>query len=332
MSALNAMDDDFDADEAPRPRKRKSAPPKIVRPKSSSGRRPSRTRQRARQEEPEVPRLGLVAGWLVDLRARTKRSAAFSSAVAGFFGVVALAGVIAGGHVPKAMADCQATVYEFLAAGGLRVEHIKVVGTALMPKAEVDEAIGLIEGQSSIFEADPHAIQQRLEAKPWVARAEVRRVWPNRIEVLIVERRPMALWQSDGKVQVIDRSGTPISAHDPQRFGNLVLVVGQGAAAQAAGLLDMLDKHPSLKPHVKAAVFVGQRRWNLRLDNRVEVRLPEEGADEALTYLVRLDSEQQVLARQIEAIDLRFPDRLIVKLPPDSPLNPQKPAAEGRDT
>jgi cell division protein FtsQ len=83
---------------------------------------------------------------------------------------------------------------------------------------------------------------------------------------------------------------------------------------------------------VKAAVRVGERRWNLRLANGVEVRLPEEGAEAALAELVRLDAKDNVLARDIKAIDLRFPDRFIVKLPQGSPLITPAQRAPGRET
>jgi cell division protein FtsQ len=331
MSAVNMMDDDLEDDAPPRPRKRK-APPKPARAKAGPSRKAApRRRVRVEEEEPDAP-LGPISGWIADVRARMKRSAAFTGAVGGFFAVVALTGVIAGGHVPKAIADTRAAVFGFFGEAGLKVQSVKVVGAALMPQAEIDAAIGLIPGESSIFEADPQEIRARLEARPWVAHAEVRRVWPNRIEVLIVERRPMALWQLDGKLQVIDRDGTPITAHDPQRFANLLRVVGPGAAEQASRLVDLLGREPGLKPRVAMAILVGQRRWNLRLDNGVEVRLPEEGADAALSELAQLDREQQILAREIDAIDFRFPDRLIIKLPEGSQLTPHKPAVEGRDT
>ena len=329
MSAVTIMDDDEDA---PRP-KRRRAPPRDSRGRSTASRKGGKlVRRRARDAGIDENRGSHFSGWIEDLRARMKRSAAFTSAVGVFFLVTALAGIIAGGHVPKAIGDARTALYGFLGEGGLTVTRIKPVGQSLMPPEELYAAIGLEEGKSSIFEADPHDIRMRLEALPWVARADVRRVWPNRVEILIVERRPVALWQSDGKIQVVDRDGAPITAHDPQRFANLLLVVGAGAAQHASALIDMLGTQPTLTIRVKAAVFVGQRRWNLRLDNGVEVRLPEEGAEGALLELVQLDKEQQILAREIDAIDLRFPDRLIVKLPANSPLNPQRPAVEGRDT
>jgi cell division protein FtsQ len=261
-----------------------------------------------------------------------RRSAAFTGAVGGLFLLAALSGAVTGGHVPGAVTTVRDGLYAFLGAGGLTVQSVKIVGQALAPAKVLEDAIGVVPRQTSIFDAEPHAIRARLEALPWVARADVRRVWPNRIEVLIVERRPFAIWQREGQLHVIDRDGAPIAQHDPQLFANLLLVVGPGAGARAVQLVDLLDRQPGFKARVRAAVLVGQRRWNLRLDNGVEVRLPEEGAEAAISDLVQLDREQQLLARQIEAIDMRFPDRLIVKLPQGSPDAPRKPAAEGRDT
>lgn len=328
MSAVSVMDD-FDEEEAPRPRKRKAAPPKAAKGKAP---RKGASRRRVRVEEEDEASPGLLAGWRNDLQVRAKRSAAFSGAVAAFFAAVAISGIIAGGHVPKLIADTRAAVYGFLADGGLKLQRIEIAGAALIPEDHIKQLTGLVEGESSIFDADPYDIRAKLLTEPYIAEARVRRVWPNRLEILIVERRPVALWQSDGQLRVVDREGVPFATHDPSRFPNLLLVVGLGAAPQASLLIDTLAKQPNIRPRVKAAVFVGQRRWNLRLDNGVEVRLPEEGADAALAELAKLDREQQILAREIDAIDLRFPDKLIVRLPANSPLSPDKPPAEGRDT
>jgi cell division protein FtsQ len=329
MSAVSYMDDEFDQDDAPRPRKRKAAPPKAQRAKAA---RKGAPRRRVRAEPEEDAPQGLIAGWMADLRLRMKRSAAFTGAVASFFAVVAIMGIIAGGHVPKMAADFQDSVYAFFAEGGLRVQRVEIAGAALLPDDHVKQLTGLVEGETSIFAADPHEIRAKLMAEPYIAEAQVRRVWPDRIEILIVERRPVALWQSEGTVRVVDHAGVPFAAHDPSRFQNLLLVVGAGAAPQASQLIATLSKQPGLRPHVKSAVFVGQRRWNLRLDNGVEVRLPEEGADAALAELAKLDRNQQILARDLDVIDLRFPDKLIVRLPANSPLLPSKPSVEGKDT
>jgi cell division protein FtsQ len=71
-------------------------------------------------------------------------------------------------------------------------------------------------------------------------------------------------------------------------------------------------------------VRVAGRRWNLRLDNGVDVELPEDDAAGAWHRLAELDKSDAILKRNIQAIDLRLPDRLVVRLVPEPP----KPAAK----
>jgi cell division protein FtsQ len=322
-----------DEDEMPRRRRKRGAnarrggAPAYVRASAKKRRK----RAEIEDEDDNASETGLVGRWWDDFKSRLKRSAVWGSVLTGFFGAVALTGVITGGYIPVALGMAFDGFSEYFGKSGLQIETVTVLGDRETPKAQLIAALG-VRQKGPLLSVDVHAIRQRLEALPWILRADVRRVWPNRIEVLVVERRPVALWQSEGNVHVIDRDGRAIQGQDTGQFGHLLLVVGQGAAEQASPLLELLGRQPELRSRVKAAVRVGQRRWNLRLDNGVEVRLPEEGAEAALKDLARLDREQQILAREIDAIDMRFPDRLIVKLPASSPLNPVKPIVEGKDT
>jgi cell division protein FtsQ len=249
-----------------------------------------------------------------------------------FFVLVIIGGLFAGGHVSNMWNKLGEGFVAMTTDAGLTVQSVTLEGRAETARTEIVRMLGIKRG-TPMVEVDVDEARARLEALPWVRSAEVRRVWPDRIYVRIVERKPMAIWQSEGELAVIDHDGNAISGEDVTRFTNLPLVVGKGADTSAAALLAMLARQPQLRDHVKAAVRVGERRWNLRLDNGVEVRLPEEGAQAALAELVRLAREQDILSRDIKAIDLRFPDRLIVKLPQAQPLTPpaRKPAG-GRDT
>ena len=129
------------------------------------------------------------------------------------------------------------------------------------------------------------------------------------------------LWQLDGKLSVVDRTGEVIPGIPAKQFGHLPLVVGHGAAEHAAGLLDMLDREPDLRPLVNAAVRVGNRRWNLHLKDGIEVRLPEADAAEAWSQFARIESEHSLLGRDVVAIDLRLPGRLVVRTAPDAQID-----------
>jgi cell division protein FtsQ len=113
---------------------------------------------------------------------------------------------------------------------------------------------------------------------------------------------------------VIAADGTVLAARIEPRLAALPFVVGSGAAARARDFLAVLDRYPTIRDQVRATILVAERRWNLRLKNGIDVRLPETDLEAALATLARLDREKNLLSRDIVAVDLRLPDRLTVRL------------------
>lgn len=216
-----------------------------------------------------------------------------------------------------------------IAAGGagLTVRQVLAEGRVETTQADILKALG-IRGGEPILAIDPAAARARVEALPWVRSAAVERRLPDTIRVRILERRAMAWWQKDGKLVLIDRTGEPIVVPPPPRYSNLIVLVGDDAPEHAARLLDMLSREPDLAKRVRAAVRIGARRWNLRIDNAIDVRLPEDGADAAWSKLGELERKNRILSRDIEAVDLRLPDRLIVQ----TKSGVKSTAGGGRDT
>ncbi len=196
---------------------------------------------------------------------------------------------------------------------GLRVERVTVRGRLHTDPRKILDSVGVHRGDP-ILGVDPDTVRRRLEALDWVAEAKVERLLPDAVHIEITERRPFALWQRDRRLTLIDRNGAPISDQAVPEAAGLPLVVGDGAAEHAAGLMAMLSSEPKLYERVRAAVWVGERRWNLRLDNGIDIRLPEQDPDVAWRRLARLEQEHRLLEREVQAVDLRLPDRLIVQL------------------
>jgi cell division protein FtsQ len=174
------------------------------------------------------------------------------------------------------------------------------------------------------------AAKSRIEALPWVRHATVERRLPSVIYLRVAERRPMALWQADGLLTVIDETGAVIPGARPEDFAGLTLVVGPDAPPHAAQLLRLLDDEPELSRRVVAAVRVGGRRWNLRFHGGTDVRLPETGAAEAWAQFARIERQHGVLQRDVDSIDLRLPDRLVVRTAPGE--EPPKVSDDGKNT
>lgn len=200
---------------------------------------------------------------------------------------------------------------------GLRIEEVLVEGRMRTDGEEILARLGLEVGRP-ILAVDPAAARTELEALPWVRAASVERQLPDTVFIRLAEREPLALWQEQGVIRVIDRDGAVIPDVEPRRFAHLPLVVGPDAPAHAASLIAVMNGAPELRDRVTAAVRVGGRRWNIQIEGRIDVRLPEDGAAEAWQQLARIERQQGLLASDVLVIDLRLPDRLVVRTEPDS--------------
>ena len=207
---------------------------------------------------------------------------------------------------------------------GLTVQDILVEGRQRADRDLVMTAIGIDRG-ASLLRFDASAARQRLEDIPWVDTAIVERRLPDVIYVKLVEHKPLALWQTEGKFALIDPKGAVILPEATSQFGKLPIVIGPQAPKHAESLLLLLATEPTLASRVSAAIRLGDRRWNLIMDNGVEIRLPEEEAELAWARVAAADRDRKLLARDVQMIDLRMPDRMIIRTgsPPADRLRPQ---------
>ncbi len=198
------------------------------------------------------------------------------------------------------------------ARAGLAVNEVLLKGRKEADREKILAALGVERG-TPILAFDPHAARVALEAMPWVAAASVERRLPDTIFISIVERAPMALWQHDHTLRLVDAEGTVLSETGLERWRDLPLLVGADAPKRGKELLALLAAEPLIGERVEAAILVGGRRWDLKLDNGVDVRLPEKDVAAALRQLATVQQTNKVLERDIVAVDLRVPDRLTVQ-------------------
>ena len=199
------------------------------------------------------------------------------------------------------------------AAFGLVVTDIEVEGRETTDAATVVAALTAARG-TPILSVSPIRAKEQLEKLPWVRSATIERRLPGTLFVRLIERRPLAVWQHGGLQQLIDREGAVIPVEDLSRFARLPIVVGDDAAANAGMLIDTLANEPELAARVTAAVRVGGRRWNLRIDDVIDVLLPEENAEAAWSRLAQLERASTLLKRDVQTVDLRLPDRLVLRV------------------
>ena len=241
--------------------------------------------------------------------ARLRRRVRLGAMVLGLAGVgcsVALGLPMAG--IDKARTGLLGLAVE----AGLKVGKITVSGRNDIPREELLAAVSVKQGDP-ILEIDTAAVRDRLQQLGRVRTASVTRLLPDTIHIELVERRPLAIWQNNGRHQLVDQEGKVIAGQVGNATG-LPLVVGQGAPAHAAEILSVIAREPKLAALVVAAVRVSDRRWDVRLGNGITVRLPEVDYAGAWHRLAALERSHGLTGRAIDAVDMRLADRLVIHM------------------
>jgi cell division protein FtsQ len=243
-------------------------------------------------------------------------------------------GIVVGDRIP-AIVDAFRDARDAAAnAAGFRIASIALSGQRHVSREEILSVAG-VTGTTSLLFLDVDAARDRLKVNPWIADATVLKLYPDRLQIGIKEREAFALWQQAGRVSVVAADGTVLEPYVNPRLIRLPLVVGVGAAARAQEILSLLERYPDLRDQVRAAILIAERRWNLRLRNGLDIRLPETAVEQALVTLVGLDRDKKLLSRDIVFVDLRLPDRVTVQLSEAAAaqraeaLKDKKPAKKG---
>ena len=213
--------------------------------------------------------------------------------------------------VPAAIGNSAA---ETAGRAGFRVEQIEITGLKRMDRMSV-YAVALDQQSRAMPLVDLAAVREKLLRYGWIADAHVSRRLPDTLLVDIVERTPAAVWQDRGRLTLIDKDGVLLDPVDAAAIPDLPLVIGPGADKQAPAYQALLAAAPALKPRVRAASWVGNRRWDLRFDSGETLKLPEDGAGAALLDFARRDGAHPLLGRGWVSFDMRDPAKLVARKP-----------------
>lgn len=194
-----------------------------------------------------------------------------------------------------------------------KLADVTVEGRDYVERSAILAALNVSRGDS-LLGIDLQASRRRLEAIDWVEWATVERRLPDTLYVTLKERRAVAIWQNGNEYTLIDKNGRTVRASRmPPGAESLLLLGGPGAPEHVGDLLLLLTYEPTIARQLRSAVWVGQRRWNLILNNGVEIWLPEEDAIAALQHVTKLEGQHKLLSREFGVVDLRLPDKLYLR-------------------
>lgn len=205
-------------------------------------------------------------------------------------------------------------VAETVGHAGFRVDEVVPRGLKRMNKMAVYDA-ALDQDSRAMPLVDLDLIRDRLLQYPWIEDARVSRRLPNKLVIDIVEREEAAIWQYHGQLMLVDASGVPLEPVDNRAMPDLPLLIGEGASSQEPARRELVNSAPALKPLVKAAAWIGNRRWDIIFDTGERLQLPEgeKASVDALKKFAELDGTQRLLGRGYLGFDMRDPDKLVVR-------------------
>lgn len=168
---------------------------------------------------------------------------------------------------------------------------------------------------TSSFDLDLQAIRERVEELPAIASVAVR-VRPGGIlELNVAERTPVVVWRTHEGLTLVDPEGNVTGpAISRAAYAQMPLIAGEGAEHHVQEALRLFSAAAPLADRVIGLVRVGERRWDLVLDRGQRIKLPEQGAVEALDRVVALNHAEELLERDIKVVDMRLAHRPTVQL------------------
>lgn len=191
------------------------------------------------------------------------------------------------------------------------LEKIEFDGNSHIPEILLLKASKL-RYKDSVLLADVYDIKDKLEKISWVKSAIVRRKLPRKISIRIAERVPIAILKSQRKLYLVDSEGVVLDNDGFGNFSHLPIVAGEGAEKEVSHFLQCIDKFPKIKRQLVFAIRVGQRRWNIKINKGVTIKLPEQGLTQAFGILDEISDSNGCFYENIASLDLRTPDRIII--------------------
>lgn len=220
-------------------------------------------------------------------------------------------------HVPALMSHVIQSLETFTACLGLRLEDVVVEGRIRTDKSHILKTLGLERGKP-LFSVALSEAKTKLEEISWVNAVCIERRFPDTLFIRISEKDPVALWQNHGKTYLVDRDGEVMEISDAYKYKELLRVTGEQAPRHLGSLIALLEKFPEIKSRVTAATHLRSSRWDIRLDGKIDVKLPEKEAERALVYLLDIEKHHHLMEREVITIDMRLPDQLILRLTPEA--------------
>jgi cell division protein FtsQ len=188
-------------------------------------------------------------------------------------------------------------------SGNERVSREEII--SIIDQASEKSEINSANNQSSSIQ---NLIDEIKSSLPWIHHITIARSMPNSLNISVTEYKPFAIWQNNGKKYIIDKDGNTVPFEESPEFETMVILSGNDANIHAHSLFNIFTVDPNLNASVYSATWVGSRRWDIRFENGLLVKLPERNISKAWQRLIKIYNMPGSISG-LRLIDLRLDDR-----------------------
>ena len=193
------------------------------------------------------------------------------------------------------------------------LQKTDIKGSINVPKKEIEDYF-LNYYEKSIFLIPIKKISKKLVENKWIESVNIKNNYKNTIIVQIRELVPVGIYIDENKKSYFDKKGKIIDLVTNKNFHYKDLVIFQGDNALINSIYFRESIPEFLKGRVEEAIFLNNRRWNIKLKNGIILKLPEKNITESLKNYVKIfESISNEEIKEIEFIDLRLSNKAIFK-------------------
>ncbi|WP_375691397.1 cell division protein FtsQ/DivIB [Pseudooceanicola sp. LIPI14-2-Ac024] len=198
------------------------------------------------------------------------------------------------------------------------VNLMAVEGATTSVEQDIRE-VAAVDFPVSSFDLDLEGLRATIADIPAVASVSLRVRNGGVLDVIVTERQPMVVWREAEGLALVDREGVVVGGIQARLDrADLPLIVGRGADVAVPEALDILAAARPILGRVRGLVRVGERRWDVVLDRGQRILLPEAEPVRALERVIALHQAQEMLDRDVAAVDMRLAHRPTIRMNPEA--------------
>jgi cell division protein FtsQ len=195
---------------------------------------------------------------------------------------------------------------------GLVVQEFSISGNRVVPSKVFLESVGIEIGAPMIL-VDLRDALEVVTRVDWVDSAQVSRQWPNKISIKVVEKAPVAIWETPEGPLFIDERGEVFGDKYMEMFPDLPILRGAGADHRFPELRGVLERSPVVGAEFIGATLLGKRRWDIKMTEGLIVRLPEDEMERAWILFSNHLKRGYLALEGLAVADYTLVDRLVLQ-------------------